>query len=62
MPTRKIRNLEPEIERPCTHPEHNPPGHAVYEPGVYEHECPRCHKKIQFTVGPKPQYCNTVFG
>lgn len=26
----------------CRHPEHDPPGHIVLEPGTYEHTCPGC--------------------
>lgn len=26
----------------CRHPEHNPPGHIVLQPGVYEYTCPGC--------------------
>lgn len=36
---------------PCQHPEHNPPGNMLYEPGAtYEYECPGCGKKVTFTV------------
>ncbi len=48
MPTRKIRDL-PKSET-CRHPEHNPLGMMVFEPGVYEHTCPSCGKKVQFVV------------
>jgi hypothetical protein len=34
----------------CRHPEHNPPTMIVLEPGLYEHECPSCGRKVQFTV------------
>jgi len=37
-------------EKPCRHPEHNPPNMRVYKPGTYEHECPKCGSKIEFTV------------
>lgn len=47
MPTRKIRDLEPPH---CRHPEHNPPNMRVFEPGVYEHECPACGKTQTFVV------------
>lgn len=47
MPTRKIADPPP---RPCSHPEHDPPGMMVFAPGTYEHECPRCHHIIVFTV------------
>lgn len=57
MPTRKIGDL-PKLpdgrhkppEKPCFHPEHNPPSMKVYQPGVYEHECPACGRKLTFTV------------
>jgi hypothetical protein len=34
----------------CAHPQHKPPIHQYLEPGIYEHECPRCHAKVQFRV------------
>lgn len=46
MPTKKIADL-PGL---CTHPDHNPPMHQVFEPGIYEHECPSCHEKTKFIV------------
>ena len=48
MPTRKI--AEPHCTRTCSHPEHNPPSHVVFEPGLYEHECPACGRKVRFWV------------
>lgn len=45
MPTKKIKDI-----RPCTHPEHSPPMHMVYSPGVYEHTCPACGRVVTFTV------------
>lgn len=39
--------------RPCTHPEHAPPSMRVFEPGVYEHECPACGEKVTFEVYPR---------
>jgi len=50
MPTRKIRDIK--FKQQCLDPEHNPPNMMVWEPGVYEHECPKCHKKQTFTVLP----------
>lgn len=47
MPTKKIADWS---KRPCAHPEHNPPSLMVFSPGVYEHECPSCHKKVVFSV------------
>jgi hypothetical protein len=46
MPTKKIADLP----GCCRHPEHLPPMHQVFEPGIYEHECPACHKKTTFVV------------
>lgn len=37
-------------EKPCLHPEHEPPMHIVLEPGTYQHTCPGCGQKIEFTV------------
>ena len=48
MPTKKIADLPP--EETCTHSEHNPPTHMVYEDGVYEHTCPACGHKQEFIV------------
>ncbi len=45
-----------EAPPPCLHPEHNPPTHMVFQPGVYEHECPGCGRTKRFTVrGPSWQ-------
>lgn len=49
MPTRKIGEVDNEKMR-CRDPEHNPPTHIVYEPGIWEHECPRCGRKVRFVV------------
>ena len=35
---------------PCSSPEHNPPAHMVYRPGVYEHVCPKCGHKTIFAA------------
>lgn len=45
--TRKIADAP---SKPCMHPEHNPPGMCVFEPGAYEHTCPGCGKKTIFVV------------
>lgn len=47
MPTKKI--AEP-LPLPCNHPEHYPPSHRVFSPGVYEHTCPRCGHVVVFNV------------
>lgn len=49
--TRKIADYNIKI---CRHSEHNPPMHRVYEPGVYEHECPGCGTIQNFTITSKP--------
>lgn len=42
----KIADVKPS----CVHPEHNPPTHQVFEPGVYRHTCPACGRVQVFTV------------
>lgn len=51
MPTKKIAD-PPEHERngPCRDPKHDPPSMMVYDPGIYEHTCPGCKRRIRFTV------------
>lgn len=36
--------------KPCLHPEHNPPGHIVLPGGIYEHTCPGCGQTRQIIV------------
>lgn len=43
---RKIKDIKP----PCLNPEHNPPSHYNYEPGVYEYICPGCGQRTEFSV------------
>ena len=50
MPLRKISDWNP--LKICAHPEHNPPGHIVLDPGTYEYECPGCGRKITFVISP----------
>lgn len=52
MPTRKIDDPEyPDIQKMyCQSPDHQPPTHMVYEPGVYEHVCCACGLKFMFRV------------
>lgn len=47
MPTKKVAEPMP---LPCKHPEHNPPSHRVFSPGVYEHTCPACGEVVVFNV------------
>lgn len=47
MPLRKLREG---TDRYCRDPEHAPPQHIVLEPGLWEHECPSCKRKIRFRV------------
>lgn len=35
---------------PCMYPEHNPPSHMVYSPGLWQHTCPSCGKTVRFRV------------
>ena len=46
MPTIKIAEPKPV----CLSPEHNPPTHMVFEPGIYRHICPNCGESQEFTV------------
>ena len=48
MPIRKIHDIEP--RKVCRHPDHNPPSMIVLKPGVYEHLCPACGKRVVFTI------------
>lgn len=41
-------------DRPCHHPEHNPPGMIVLPSGTYEYTCPGCGFKTHFVVLPGP--------
>ena len=51
MPTKKIADL-PDSKN-CMSEDHKPPMHQYFEPGIYEHTCPKCGKKTQFIVGNK---------
>lgn len=44
--------------KPCYHPEHDPPGMIVLEPGSYEYTCPQCGHSTVFTVPERPT-CQT---
>lgn len=46
MPTRKIADLP--TDKRCRHPEHDPPTAMCFPPGIYEHECPACGRKVKF--------------
>lgn len=48
MPIRKINTTK---FSPCFDLDHEPPTHMVFEPGMYEHTCPSCKRKIVFTTG-----------
>ena len=52
MPTRKVGEVDWSKFRPCTNPDHDVPSMRVFQPGVYEHECPGCKNVIHFTVRP----------
>lgn len=46
---RKVAD-ESDLAYPCVSPEHNPPSHMVYEPGVWEWTCTRCGEVQRFRV------------
>lgn len=46
MPTRKISD----DERPCMHLDHDPPKHIALSPGIYEHACLGCGRRVTFRV------------
>lgn len=50
MPTRKVKDIDGWDAKICRDPDHNPPTMMVYQPGVYEHECPSCHRTFTFVV------------
>ena len=56
MPTRRIDDKENPWKVPprCRDREHVPPSMQVFEPGVYEHECPACGQKQIFVVPERP--------
>ena len=58
MPTRKINSDKESLQTYCSHPDHNPPSHMVFQPGSYEHVCSGCKRKMMFTVNGI--YCNAV--
>jgi len=39
-----------DIPEPCRHPQHDPPGHIVLQPGTYKHTCPGCGNVVVFSV------------
>lgn len=36
--------------KPCLDPQHDPASHCVFEPGLYEHICPSCGRRMTFSV------------
>jgi hypothetical protein len=54
MPLRKLPDSHDWTQQYCHHPEHNPPGHIVLQPGTYVHTCPGCGQTIVFTVPQGP--------
>lgn len=51
MPTRKLAEL-PRAKR-CRHPDHLPASMVVRPPGLYEHVCPACGRRITFSIWPE---------
>ena len=50
-----FKRYEPfEKQETCTHPEHDPPGMIVLEPGTHVYECPRCGAEQSVIVPPRP--------
>ena len=47
---RKIDGGKTPWNKECHHPEHNPPGHIVLQPGAYEYECPGCGRISHINV------------
>jgi len=41
---------EPEEEKHCVHPEHDPPNMIVLKPGTYTYKCPACGAVTVFRV------------
>ena len=63
MSTKKISSDDPCScdKKPCSHPEHNPPGMRVYSPGTYLHTCPGCGNEQTFVVHAS-HWCGPVCG
>ncbi len=47
MPTRRIADL---FQRICRSPDHDPPRHLALAPGLYEHVCSGCGRRLVFRV------------
>ncbi len=60
MPTRRIDVYDKSVPGPCMHPEHVPPMHIAFAPGVYEHECPACRHVTYFRVEKPNLFGNDV--
>jgi phage FluMu protein Com len=60
MATRKIKEFDTWNSAICRDRQHNPPGMRVYEPGLWEHECPSCGQITSFVI--KPLYWNEMPG
>lgn len=52
MPTKKIRDFD--HHEVCRHPDHEPHKMMVFKPGIYEHTCPGCGRRVIFTIGAEP--------
>ena len=53
MPFRKIKDEDDDTwnkYNACRHPEHEPPGMIVLDPGRYEYTCPGCGRAITINV------------
>lgn len=61
MHEKKQSGFEPvdnewDVTKPCTHPEHQPPGYMVIPAGKqYRHVCPGCGHEI--VIHPTSSFC-----
>lgn len=56
MPTKRLTPEEFDawaqapLPEPCRHPDHDPAKLAVWQPGIYQHDCPGCKRSHVFRV------------
>lgn len=55
---RKIGDIP--TETGCTSPRHDPPSLIYLENGIYEYVCPKCGRRIVFTIN-RPKYETKVY-